>query len=132
MQTERVAVEVSVVGAGQTTAEFDGQTLLAAFDGEVSDVKELVALVLSSVPVYIADLRASTRAGDMRQVAALAHTIRGSVGNVGAVRLAGLMADLEGTIRSGGTVTEAALEPVDRAAHDLVASMSAWAKTLGS
>lgn len=121
-----------MVGAGRKTAEFDGETLLAAFDGEVSDVKELVALVLSSVPVYIADLRASTRAGDMRQVAALAHTIRGSVGNVGAVRLAGLMADIEASIRSGGIVSEAALEPIDRAAQDLVASMSAWAKTLGS
>ncbi|MGE3957567.1 MAG: Hpt domain-containing protein [Vicinamibacterales bacterium] len=112
--------------AGERTAEFDGEGLLAAFDGELTDVRELTALVVASVPKYIADLREAASRGDLKGVAAMAHTIRGSVGNVGATRLAELTRDVETAARAGGPVSAAALEAIDAAARDLVNAMSRW------
>lgn len=114
------------------SVEFDGESLLAAFDGELSDVRDMAALVIDTIPKYVADLRQAGRNGDIRSVGALAHTIRGSVGNVGATRLAGLTHDIEMTARAGGAVSDAALLAVDQATLDLIADMTAWVQSLGT
>lgn len=114
------------------SVEFDGDSLMAAFDGELSDVRDMAALVIETIPKYVADLREAGRTGDTRSVGALAHTIRGSVGNVGATRLAGLTHEIEMTVRAGGLVSEAALRAVDEATTDLVADMTAWMESLGT
>lgn len=112
--------------------EFDGESLLAAFDGELPDVQDMVALVLTTLPKYVADLQAAGRAGDTKAMGALAHTIKGSVGNVGATRLAGLTHDIEMTVRAGGTVSSEALRAVDRATDDLLNDMKSWVDALGT
>ncbi len=114
------------------TMEFNAGLVLSAFDGEVSDVKELVALVSASIPAYVADLRAASTAGDTKKMAAMAHTIRGAVGNVGADRLAGLTRELEDMVRGGVPVTNDAIVAIERATTDMVTSLTAWADSLGS
>ncbi len=113
------------------TMEFDADLVLSAFDGEVADVKELVALVAASIPAYVADLRAGFAAGDTKKMAAMAHTIRGAVGNVGAERLAGLTRELEDMVRGGVPVTNDAILAIERATSDMVTSLTAWADSLG-
>ena len=112
--------------------EFDGESLLAAFDGELADVRDMVALVLSTLPKYVADLQDAGRAGDARALGAFAHTIKGSVGNVGATRLAGLTHDIEMAVRAGAAVPDSALRAVDQATTDLLNDMKSWMDALES
>ncbi|MBS1818523.1 MAG: response regulator [Acidobacteria bacterium] len=112
------------------SSDFDGATLLNAFDGHVEDVRELVALVEASVPKYVADLRAAWQAGDLRTLASLAHTISGAVGNVGAAHLAGVARAVEQTARSANPVDEAAVRGLEQAAQELLQRMRAWVATL--
>lgn len=114
------------------SVEFDGESLLAAFDGELSDVRDMVALVLTTLPKYVADLQEAGRTGDSLALGANAHTIKGSVGNVGATRLAGLTHEIEMTVRAGGTVPASALVAVDRATTDLLNDMTSWLEALES
>ena len=120
------------VGGGRhMTAQFDAEIVLTAFDGDVNDIRELVALVSTSLPRYVNDLVEAAGRGDAKTVAALAHTIRGSVGNVGAVRLAGLARDVESTARAGGVLTGRPVEALQTASHDLVTALGQWATSLG-
>lgn len=112
--------------------EFDGESLLAAFDGELPDVRDMVALVLTTLPKYVADLHGAFRAGDAKALGACAHTIKGSVGNVGATRLAGLTHDIEMAVRAGAALPESALLAVDQATTDLVNDMKSWMDALES
>lgn len=112
------------------TTEFDGESLMAAFDGELSDVRDMVALVLTTLPKYVADLQAAGRSGDARALGAFAHTIKGSVGNVGATRLAGLTHDIEMAVRAGASVPASSLHAVDVATTDLLNDMKAWMDAL--
>ena len=112
------------------TAQFDAEVVLTAFDGDVTDIREFVALVSTSLPRYVNDLVGAAGRGDAKTVAALAHTIRGSVGNVGAVRLAGLARDLENTTRAGGVLAGSAVEALQTASHDLVTALGQWATSL--
>ena len=113
------------------TMEFDAGLVLSAFDGEVSAVKELVALVSAGIPAYVADLRAASTAGDTKKMAAMAHTIRGAAGNVWAARLAGLTRELEDMVCGGVPVTNRAIVAIEKATSDMVTSLTAWADSLG-
>jgi HPt (histidine-containing phosphotransfer) domain-containing protein len=113
------------------TMEFDADLVLSAFDGDVDDVKELVALVAAGLSAYVPDLRAGFTAGDTKRMAATAHTIRGALGNVGAVRLSALTRELEDRVRAGAPVTNDAILAIEAAASDLVTALSAWARSLG-
>lgn len=112
--------------------QFDGAGLLAAFDGDVADVRDMVALVTATIPKYVADLEQAGLTGDTRALSALAHTIRGSVGNIGATRLAGLAHGIEMSVRAGTGVGEADLRAVRLATADLIADITAWEQTLGT
>ncbi len=114
------------------TMEFAAARVLSAFDGDVSDVKALVALVSASIPAYVADLRAASTAHDTKKMAIMAHKIRGAVGNVGADRLAGLMRELEEMARGGVPVTNEAIVAIEKATGEMVTSLTAWADVLGS
>ena len=113
------------------TREFDAGLVLSAFDGEVSDVKALVVLVSASIPAYVAELRAARTAGDTKKMAFMAHTIGGAVGNVGAVRLAGLTRELQEMVRGGVPVTNEAIVAIETATGELLTSLTAWADSLG-
>ncbi|MGC4081231.1 MAG: Hpt domain-containing protein [Vicinamibacterales bacterium] len=114
----------------QSTVEFDRAGLVAAFGGDASALCEMVAIVAKSVPQHVAELRAAAKRGDASAVAAEAHAVRGTVGNVGAATVADLAREIEMTARTGSTVSEMAFDGLERAAQELVAAMSTWSQSL--
>jgi two-component system, sensor histidine kinase and response regulator len=81
--------------------------------GEPDLLKELTELFLADVPLQIAVLRKVVEAGDIPSVERIAHTLRGSCGNMGARTMEALCAELEETARSGDL----------RAAQELISSL---------
>ena len=114
------------------TMQFDADLVLSALHGDVSDVKELVALLSAGLPAYVANLRDARSAGDTKKMAAVAHTIRGASGNVGADRLMTLSRELEDMVRGGVPVANEAIVAIEKATTDTVTALSAWADSLGS
>jgi two-component system, sensor histidine kinase and response regulator len=69
--------------------------------GEPDILKELMELFLTDVPPQLVALREAVEAGDAHSVEQVAHTLKGSCGNMGAVRMEAICAELEGIGRSG-------------------------------
>jgi CheY-like chemotaxis protein len=61
---------------------------------------ELVELFFADVPPRLAALREAAEAGDARSIEGIAHTLKGSCANMGAVRMGAISAELEGMGRS--------------------------------
>jgi HPt (histidine-containing phosphotransfer) domain-containing protein len=70
-------------------------------EGEPDLLKELTELFLADVPLQIAVLRKVVEAGDIPSVERIAHTLKGSCGNMGARTMEAICAELEETVRSG-------------------------------
>jgi len=70
-------------------------------DGEPDILNELIALFLSDVPSQLADLREASEAGEAHSVERIAHTLKGSAANMGAMKMKALLAELEEIGRSG-------------------------------
>jgi HPt (histidine-containing phosphotransfer) domain-containing protein len=64
-------------------------------------VEEMINLVLASIPERIAAIRDALHGSDTACVAARAHSIKSSAGNVGAMRLLSLANDIEARARVG-------------------------------
>jgi signal transduction histidine kinase/DNA-binding response OmpR family regulator/HPt (histidine-containing phosphotransfer) domain-containing protein len=62
---------------------------------------ELVGLFLADVPPRLVGLREAAEVGDARSVEGIAHSLKGSCGNMGAARLGAVCAELEELGRSG-------------------------------
>jgi two-component system sensor histidine kinase/response regulator len=69
-------------------------------EGEPEILSELIELFLDDVPRHLAALREAVQAGDARSVERIAHTLKGSCGNMGAVRMEAISAELEEIGRS--------------------------------
>jgi two-component system, sensor histidine kinase and response regulator len=70
-------------------------------EGEPDILKEMVELFLTDVPPHLAALRGAVEAGDAHSVEQIAHTLKGSCGNMGAKRIEALCTELEEIGRSG-------------------------------
>jgi CheY-like chemotaxis protein len=70
-------------------------------EGEPDILKEVVELFLTDVPPQLAALRGAVEAGDAHSVEQIAHTLKGSCGNMGAKRIEALCTELEEIGRSG-------------------------------
>jgi two-component system, sensor histidine kinase and response regulator len=70
-------------------------------EGEPDLLKELMELFLADVPLQLALLRKAVEAGDVPSVERVAHTLKGSCGNMGARSMEALCAELEESARSG-------------------------------
>ncbi len=64
-------------------------------------VSEIVDLFISDVPRRLGRLNTAIATGDVNVVGDMAHSIKGSCGNIGAIRLQGLCQTLETAARSG-------------------------------
>jgi two-component system sensor histidine kinase/response regulator len=64
-------------------------------EGEPDFVKELIELFLSDVPPQLATLREAVRGNDAESVERIAHTLKGSSGNMGAKKMTALCAQLQ-------------------------------------
>ncbi|MDQ3302653.1 MAG: response regulator [Actinomycetota bacterium] len=64
-------------------------------EGEPDILEELVEIFLGDAPRQLETLREATETVDARSVKRIAHTLKGSCGNMGAVRMAALCGELE-------------------------------------
>jgi signal transduction histidine kinase/DNA-binding response OmpR family regulator len=64
-------------------------------EGEPDILEELMGLFLSDAPPQLAALREAVEAGDARSVERVAHDLKGSSGNMGAVGIEAICAELE-------------------------------------
>ena len=69
-------------------------------EGEPDLLEELIELFLADVPPQLVALRKAVDAGDAHSVERIAHTLKGSSANIGAVRMQALCTELEEIGRS--------------------------------
>ena len=69
-------------------------------DGEPDLLADLIALFFAAVPPPLVALRKAVDAGDAHSVERIAHTLKGSSANIGAVRMQALCTELEEIGRS--------------------------------
>ena len=93
----------------QQTRVFDAAATCALFDGDAAAVRELVALVVGDLPVYVRKLQASLASGDHASAARDAHRLKGTVLNVHAAPLAALCEANRGKCKLYFDVTTTAL-----------------------
>ncbi len=110
---------------------FDPDEVLRWYDNDHEAIHELVALVRQDLPRYVASLEAAADAGDLAQVGRFAHTIKGAVGNVCALKLCSIAEGLEQAARSDDAARVTLLRPAFRdAASALSTGLGAWVQTL--
>ena len=81
--------------------QIDWQALLARFNGRQGFVRKLAASVLEYHQETPARLRAAEKAGDLKELAQLVHSVKGVSGNLQARRLHELAQALEIEVRAG-------------------------------
>ena len=64
-------------------------------EGEPDILEELIGLFLEDAPGQMAALGEAVKAGNARSVERIAHTLKGSSGNMGATRMAAICSELE-------------------------------------
>ena len=87
------AVPLPVVAAGP--AGFTGAFLLEQFDGDQELFARVAGLFQENTPGLVEILRRALEAADLPAVARVAHTLAGSLANIGAVKAAGLAREIE-------------------------------------
>lgn len=110
---------------------FDPDEVLRWYDNDHEAIQELVGLVRQDLPRYVTSLESAAEAGDLAEVGRFAHTIKGAVGNVCALKLCGIAEGLEQAARSGNFDRVTLLRPAFRdAAAALSSGLGAWVQTL--
>jgi CheY-like chemotaxis protein len=98
------------VGNGPARGDLGGEILdrsvLAALrelqhEGEPDVLGELIELFLADAPPRLVALREAAEAGDARTVVEIAHALKGSCSNMGAVGMGATCAELEEAARAG-------------------------------
>ena len=106
---------------------FQSGEMWERFAGDVELVGEILDLIDRDLPQYVARLRRAVDDGDWAVVARLAHTIKGTTGEVAAVHLPGLAVSIEQAALASDRAAVSALVPiVEEAATDLLAALRTW------
>ena len=111
-------------------AAFDAYAVLLEFDSDVAFIRRLASLLSTSLPAYVADLLVAAHEGDEPRIAAIAHALRGSVGNIHADRVAGLAGFIERTTRQGRPPDLTLFGELEAAVEHLLSEFVLWAETL--
>lgn len=112
-------------------AIFDAETVWSTFGGDAGTIRELVALLRDDLPRYVTALCQAGASGDPDGVARAAHTIRGAVGNVAAVRVADLAFAIEQAAGdSGWTWSTSAGDSLGAATLELFDALAVWSEQL--
>jgi HPt (histidine-containing phosphotransfer) domain-containing protein len=110
---------------------FDPDEMCRWYDNDMDSIRELVGLVLADLPRYATQLEAAADAGDLPTVARFAHTIKGAVGNVCALRLCGVAEALELGARDGDVSRVSGLRhDFRRSTMALCDELAAWIDTV--
>ncbi len=90
-------------------------------------VEKIVQALVEDLPIYLEALETALRQAEARALADMAHTIKGSAGNIGATRLVALCRQLEAQARRGDTArAEQKVAEICEASHAVVA----WLKNI--
>jgi CheY-like chemotaxis protein/HPt (histidine-containing phosphotransfer) domain-containing protein len=73
-------------------------------EGEPDILEELLEMFLEDTPSQLKTLKEATQKGDTQSIERIAHTLKGSCGNMGAVRMKTLCSELEEIGHSGNLV----------------------------
>lgn len=92
---------VSLASVAPSTTAIDAEDLRQQLDGDRELLRELVELFLKSSPGTLASLRNGVEASDPKQVEAVAHLLRGTLGNLTATHAAATAQELESAGRDG-------------------------------
>ncbi len=90
-----LATSVPVAGQPAARSAFSTAQLLAQFDGDEELLARVAELFLEGTPGLLAQLEQEHAAGDAPAIARRAHTLRGSLGNIGATQAAQVAAEIE-------------------------------------
>ncbi len=109
-------------GAGSDKREvappvFDARLALERVDGDKELLLEIAGLFLEDVPRVVPELRRATADFDAKAIEHLAHSIKGSVGNVGGLAAHEAAIRLEEKVKIGREEEIAA--SVDRLIHEI-------------
>lgn len=100
---------------------FDRRQAAEATGGDDELLREIVAIFLEDCPRMIEEIAEAAHAGDADALRRAAHTLKGSVGVLGAKALAAAAKDVEDGARAGDVETAtAAFERVEEEARRLV------------
>jgi len=116
--------------ATAATSEIDQAKLMAQFDGRTAFVKRLATTVIASHRDSANELRSAAASGDFARVAALAHSIKGTAGNIAAPRIQDLAAQIETRFRRGEVVSIPQVDTLAAALTDLLTELTEFAAGL--
>jgi two-component system, sensor histidine kinase and response regulator len=99
------------VGIGVDTADLLDKSVLTGLReiGDQELLADLTTLFLEDAPAQLETLREAIEGGDAPSVEQVAHTLKGSCGNMGAMRMATICTELEEAGRSGDLAPAPAL-----------------------
>jgi CheY-like chemotaxis protein len=121
----------SPVPLGQAATSIDLKSLLAGFSGRADLVKEVIDVFLADAPVMIERLKKAAQAGDVPEVGAAAHAIKGSAGLFSQGTAYENARALELRARSGdGSDAERACEELEASVSQLMNELSSLRATL--
>jgi len=101
-------------------ATFDCRALHQGLSGDRELIAEILDTYRKRLPPQLAALKARAAEGEFREVARLAHGLKGSSGSVGALRLHHLLQSLEAAAAAGVNPTPW-LQPIEREGERLLA-----------
>ena len=96
---------------------FDAMLAPERVDGDKDLLLEIAGLYLEDVPRVLPELRRATADFDVKAIEHLAHSIKGSVGNVGGLAAHEAALRLEERVKAGGE--EEIAGSVDRLIHEI-------------
>jgi CheY-like chemotaxis protein len=97
------------------------------------NVRQLLSLFLDQIEAQIVTLKALSAGGDLPALACEAHTLAGTSGNVGALRLSGLARGIEAASKDADAERVAQLaRGLDRVAKEAAAGLRHWLEAGGS
>jgi two-component system sensor histidine kinase/response regulator len=99
---DQVAGPVGASAPDRTLSAFDRDDVVRRLDGDEQLFHEVVGLFLADSPMLIETIRAAIERGDVREVRAAAHRLKGAASNLAATPLADAARDLETIGESGG------------------------------
>lgn len=106
---------------------FDRDEMCRWYDNDLEAIQELIGLVQNDLPRYVKSLEDAADAGDLPAVGRFAHTIKGAVGNVCALRLCNVTEALEVGARGGDAARVSSLRSeFRRDAKALLDELAEW------
>ena len=107
--------------------------LLAMVDHDRELLRDLLAIFYEEFPRHIGSLQRAVAAGDLKNVTAIGHTLKGMLANLAATRAAAAASRLELMARAGekGSLQEA-LDVLQREANALLPEFAAYLAEVSS